>query len=1005
MAAFLPTSGSTSLRQVPGGPPASLRLRVHPPGGRPRELVTGVEKVTIGSGPRCSVRLRTSGVQPLHCLITCTAGTATVRRWSAGTRLNGEDFDDAALSVGDRLQVGPVDVEILEINAKQMKPRGRAEATRPDATPSRNEISIPKPAAGVDGPIGGGASTAAEDVFRQLRAANEINRRRSRRLLAALREDRVARHELELRLEELEQQFARLSEDDRNADVVEPMEVTDRQTHDDTTAERDHHEVAAVAEVAEQVVAQIEEVAPPESPPPAEASDAPEAVVPDPRLTAAAPAAAVTDSKPTDEAYSALLADRIDRIEQLERQLGIMTEPAEADEPALDDPPGVAIEEPAAALDEPADDSAPEANESTDQVVDDVREESSADEPPEHPGTESQPMDWEPAEETAPTLAVTAPESEVTAPPPTDAVPAAESFSSDAASFWGFAGEACQVDAELLGPVARARHAGHRTAQPADEPELPVELPASEESASPSVNDDDTPDQPDQTSEYPVQAPEETAQALEQPAVAGEPTELAERFEATAATELPGAEPPAIPGLSDSAWAHLRELAIWKEVSETSADDTHDEPINDPAEWPSAASGVPAETIDNSVPADWQPDVDQPSEESAPNIASGTAAEAAPASEQEAVAARVEDVGAVPPEESAPIAHEVEAVGPTVDDLPPEDVASLASETGEPPSQGPLPSQPAEGNPLLMAGPTTEPSVEANDAALADPPPTVAPSRPAETAPVGEQSPVEDQAAPPATTSFIDRYAHMFEDDGNAEASVDAATAGEPDSPALTTPTNEPQGSLSAGLEDGGARGEEDSIDDYMAQLMQRIRGDSAAAPAQPVWTPPPKDAPGSSLSADQRSAAPGAGNSPQEDHAQDDLEPMTLEEMKSSRPPPEQSTDMGALRELANQTARSAIGVHSSRMHRENALSKLLVAGAAVASGMYLLATAPDLLSWQFGGACFAVLAALYWGSMIMRSFSEAARVAAAAERAMESRDPARSQLPIDHPPAPKPD
>lgn len=71
-------------------------------------------KCTIGSGPRCTLRLRARGVGPIHCLILRGSGGAIVRRWSPDTRLNGRAFTDSDLSPGDRLTVGTVELEVVQ---------------------------------------------------------------------------------------------------------------------------------------------------------------------------------------------------------------------------------------------------------------------------------------------------------------------------------------------------------------------------------------------------------------------------------------------------------------------------------------------------------------------------------------------------------------------------------------------------------------------------------------------------------------------------------------------------------------------------------------------------------------------------------------------------------------------------------------------------------------------------------------------------------------------------
>ena len=92
---------------------SDVRLRVHG-GARDLEtipLVAGSH--AIGSGPKCSVRLRDAGVGPMHGLITLDDRGARVRRWAGGTFLNGRPFVEETLSAGDRLSVGPIDLEII----------------------------------------------------------------------------------------------------------------------------------------------------------------------------------------------------------------------------------------------------------------------------------------------------------------------------------------------------------------------------------------------------------------------------------------------------------------------------------------------------------------------------------------------------------------------------------------------------------------------------------------------------------------------------------------------------------------------------------------------------------------------------------------------------------------------------------------------------------------------------------------------------------------------------
>ncbi len=70
-------------------------------------------KCTIGGGAACTLRLRARGVAPLHCLILRGPTSTIVRRWAPDTRLNDRAFTDSPLSPGDRLSIGPIELEVV----------------------------------------------------------------------------------------------------------------------------------------------------------------------------------------------------------------------------------------------------------------------------------------------------------------------------------------------------------------------------------------------------------------------------------------------------------------------------------------------------------------------------------------------------------------------------------------------------------------------------------------------------------------------------------------------------------------------------------------------------------------------------------------------------------------------------------------------------------------------------------------------------------------------------
>ena len=158
-----------------------LRLRAE---GRVVDLPQG--KTTIGSSARCDLRLQQPGVQPLHCLIMHEAEGLSVRRWGGDTLLNGEPFDESALAPGDCLRIASIEIEVVAATS---------------APPSMNPTIAPLP-------------TTEENPADQLCVSRDLARTRSRKLLAALRRERVA-HELGLaeRMADLERQIEQAAAD------------------------------------------------------------------------------------------------------------------------------------------------------------------------------------------------------------------------------------------------------------------------------------------------------------------------------------------------------------------------------------------------------------------------------------------------------------------------------------------------------------------------------------------------------------------------------------------------------------------------------------------------------------------------------------------------------------------------------------------------------------------------------------------------------------------------
>ncbi|MBI3839352.1 MAG: hypothetical protein HY288_15645 [Planctomycetia bacterium] len=98
---------------VQGPAPGDLSLRIVGTLRDGQIVRLSAPKCTIGSAKGCTLRLRCAGVQPLNCVILRGSRGTVVRSWSAKTRLNGRGFSDALLVAGDRLKVGPIELEVL----------------------------------------------------------------------------------------------------------------------------------------------------------------------------------------------------------------------------------------------------------------------------------------------------------------------------------------------------------------------------------------------------------------------------------------------------------------------------------------------------------------------------------------------------------------------------------------------------------------------------------------------------------------------------------------------------------------------------------------------------------------------------------------------------------------------------------------------------------------------------------------------------------------------------
>jgi hypothetical protein len=101
-----------------GTPTGTLILRVEGAGYDGQELHLRSAKCSVGSAESCTLRLQGDRIADMHCLILRGSGGTVVRSWARNTRLNGREFVDSSLHVGDELCLGPVRLHVIDLGGE-----------------------------------------------------------------------------------------------------------------------------------------------------------------------------------------------------------------------------------------------------------------------------------------------------------------------------------------------------------------------------------------------------------------------------------------------------------------------------------------------------------------------------------------------------------------------------------------------------------------------------------------------------------------------------------------------------------------------------------------------------------------------------------------------------------------------------------------------------------------------------------------------------------------------
>lgn len=144
MQVMLPPPDATLSTGLLGTPTGELVLQICGGEHDGRLLRLNAAKCLVGSAPGCTLRLRARGVRPVHALILRGPAGALVRCWSPDAQLNERAFTEAALRIGDRLQLGTVSLAVVELAESVPAPESAFRALPQEGAPVAEETE-PRP--------------------------------------------------------------------------------------------------------------------------------------------------------------------------------------------------------------------------------------------------------------------------------------------------------------------------------------------------------------------------------------------------------------------------------------------------------------------------------------------------------------------------------------------------------------------------------------------------------------------------------------------------------------------------------------------------------------------------------------------------------------------------------------------------------------------------------------------------------------------------------------------
>jgi len=133
-------------------------------------------KCTIGSAGYCTLRIHGAEIEPVQCVVLHGPQKSIIRRWAGSMLLNDRSFDDAPLKTGDRLAFGSVEFQVMSLPGKPADHAGTVRRFGGELQADKRRL---------------------DQLAARLELANRQGRRRLRAAVAKLRKFQLRMSELE----------------------------------------------------------------------------------------------------------------------------------------------------------------------------------------------------------------------------------------------------------------------------------------------------------------------------------------------------------------------------------------------------------------------------------------------------------------------------------------------------------------------------------------------------------------------------------------------------------------------------------------------------------------------------------------------------------------------------------------------------------------------------------------------------------------------------------------